>query len=92
VGLCDVPQPAPGPVTHDGVADDAGHDETDEGRSIDVFSVKQVNYDVGTSGTASAPDGQRELGTPPHPMGGRQHDGRLLRRRREHGPCGAARR
>jgi hypothetical protein len=74
VGLCDVPQPATGPVTDDGVADDTGHDEADEGRSIDVFSVKQMNYDVGTSGTTSAPYGQRELRTPPHPMGGRQHE------------------
>jgi hypothetical protein len=69
----EVPQPAADAVSHDRVADNAADDEADQGRDIVVISSKQVNHNMRPPDAATAPDGQGELGTPPHPVPGRQH-------------------
>jgi hypothetical protein len=86
----EVPQPAAYPVSYDRVADNTADDEADQGWGIVVISPEQVNHDMRPSSAASAPDGQRELSTPPHPIPGRQHENYPFRPRREPGPCGAA--
>jgi hypothetical protein len=73
VAVRQVPLPAPDPVTYDGGPHDAADDEPDLGRCVDVISPKQMDHDMRTSGATTAPDGQRELSTPPHPVSGRQH-------------------
>jgi hypothetical protein len=71
---------SPHPVAHDRVSDDASHDETHQGLGIDLISAEQVNDDRRPSGTTSAPDGQGELGPPPHPECLRQHGEKSIRR------------
>jgi hypothetical protein len=81
-----VPQPAPDPVAHDRVADDAADDEADLWRCIGVISPVQMDHEVRSPGATAAADGQRELSTSPHPVPGRQHGGR--RRSDPIGPIG----
>jgi hypothetical protein len=69
-----VPQPAPDLVSYDRVSDDAADDEADLWRCIAVISLEQMDHDMRAPGATAAPDGQRELSTPPHPVPGRQHD------------------
>jgi hypothetical protein len=71
-----VPQPAPDLVAHDRAPDDAADDETDLWQRIDVILPEQVDHHMRPAGAATAPDGQREVSTPPHPVPGRQHDER----------------
>src|SRR5207253_96940 len=82
---------APHLVTDDGIADGTPHDEARERIKILVITTEQVQDDRRPSGAASAPDGQRELVTPPHPVTGGQHAGSCVRPRSARGPCGAAR-
>jgi hypothetical protein len=71
-----VPQPTANLVAYDRAPDDAADDESDLWQHIVVISPEQVDYHVWPAGAATAPNGQREVSTPPHPVPGRQHDER----------------
>jgi hypothetical protein len=79
----DMPESAAHLVPDHRATDRAADREADAGNLIDPVPALQVQDESGPSSTITAPDGRRELFSPPHPMAGRQHDRRCQTATRE---------